>query len=123
MRDDCGWSKEPFEKGRDKQLENIGVGAGASESENEHVVFFFIDEEPIGSDMTFIVARPFTRKGMVVIFGGKRFVVCEHLDDLAEFNDFKTAFGKTAQIFVELFSGSDGVFSWRFHHLAPLKYL
>ena len=57
------------------------MGAGASESENENVVFFLVDEEPIGSNMAFIVARPFARKGVIAIFGGKRLVVREHLDN------------------------------------------
>ena len=85
MREDCRWGEEPFKKGRDKRLENIGVGAGAGKSKNENVVFFLVDEEPIGGNVAFIIARPFTRKGMVAIFGGKRFVVGEHFDNFKQF--------------------------------------
>lgn len=57
------------------------MGAGASESEDEDAVFFLVDKKPIGGNVAFIVARPFARKGMIVVFGGKRLIVCEHGDN------------------------------------------
>ena len=65
------------------------MGAGASKSKDENIVLFLVNEEPIGSNMTLVVARPFAGKSMIVIFGGKRLVVRENFYNFEQFRQFK----------------------------------
>ena len=61
--------------------EKVTMRTGAGEGKHEHVIFYAVDQQPVGKDMTLPVAGPVSGQSMVTILFIQRLAQCELCDD------------------------------------------
>jgi len=92
--------------------------ACASEEEEKFTVIYFIDKEPVGSDMAFAESEIIADKLMILKFRIKRIAVCERRNYKREFREIEASFLSEFKVFFKLIRGDD----FKFHSGCPRTY-
>lgn len=103
-----GKNTTPTAYGPDFLSKQVGVGAGAGQFEDEDVGVDFVDEQPVGGDVTFAVGGPVAGEGMVAVGGGQFLAVAELGDDGVELGQGESALEKALVVALEGGRVADG---------------